>query len=150
LRRIRRKRSNPFKLAVLPALALAACGALATLAVADEPRPAAAGAALDFSDFDDILMQSMEDTVKALEPRIGAKDVAAATEDAEFLREGLQWAESYFVSKGVADAAALAKEGQEHAANVVKALAANDFDAAAAAARNVSKTCRSCHDAYRP
>src|SRR5262249_6861391 len=82
LERIRRMRSYSLKLLTLPALGLLACGALATLAVADEPAKAAAGAALDFSDFDDILMQSMEDTVKALEPRIGAKDVAAATEDA--------------------------------------------------------------------
>jgi hypothetical protein len=111
----------------------------------------AARAELDFSDFDDLLMQTMEDTLKALEPHIGGQDVAAATEDAQVLREGLQWAETYFTTKGGADdAVALAKEGQQHAAAVVSSLAQNDFAAAAAAARSVAKTCRTCHDAYRP
>jgi hypothetical protein len=123
----------------------AVLAALATLGAG------AARAELDFSDFDTLLMQTMEDTLKALEPNIGGKDVAAATEDAEVLREGLQWAESYFAAKGgTDDAVAIAKEGQAHAATVVKSLAAGDFDAAAAAARGVAKSCRACHDAYRP
>ena len=110
-----------------------------------------ARAELDFSDFDDFLMQSMERTLKALEPRIRAHDIAAATDDAESLREGLQWAEQYFTRKGSADdAVTLAKQGQELAATVVRSLAAKDFDGAATAARGVAKTCRSCHDAYRP
>jgi hypothetical protein len=124
--------------------ALVAFGALVLLTAG------AARAELDFSDFDDFLMQEMEDALKALEPHIGTKDVAAAAEDVEVLREGLQWAETYFSTKGVEDAIALAKQGQEHAAAVAKSLAAGDLDAAAAAARSVAKTCRSCHDAYRP
>ena len=76
--------------------------------------------------------------------------VAVATRLADFLRDGLQWVESYFAAKGVTDAVGIAKEGQQHVALVAKALAANAFAAAASAARAVSKTCRTCHDAYRP
>jgi hypothetical protein len=131
----------------LPGFSLSARATLGALSAAG----GAARAELDFSDFDTLLMQSMEDTIKALEPRIGNKDVAAATEDAEFLREGLQWAESYFAAKGGADdAVAFAKEGQQHAAKVTTSLAAGDFAAAAAAARGVAKSCRTCHDVYRP
>jgi hypothetical protein len=126
-------------------------GALGALAVLTALGAGAARAEIDFSDFDTFLMQTMEDTLKALEPHIGGKNVAAATEDAQVLREGLQWAESYFAAKGGADdAVALAKEGQEHAAAVATALESGDFEAAAAAARGVAKTCRACHDAYRP
>jgi hypothetical protein len=133
-----------------PRLRALTYGALPALALAAALGAATVRAELDLSDFDDILMQDMEDTVKALEPHIGGKDVAAATDDAAFLREGLQWAESYFAAKGVDDAVAIAKEGQQHAANVTKALESGDFEGAAAAARAVAKTCRTCHDAYRP
>jgi hypothetical protein len=133
-------RANLLRLPVLSALGLVA-GLAAGVSHAE----------LDLTDFDDFVMQTMEDTLKALEPHIGAKDVTAATDDAEVLLEGLQWAETYFAAKsGVDDAVAIAKQGQEHAANVAKSLAARDFAAAAAAARSVAKTCRTCHDAYRP
>jgi cytochrome c556 len=36
------------------------------------------------------------------------------------------------------------------AQTVRTALAANDFDAAAEAARGVAESCRACHDVYRP
>jgi hypothetical protein len=124
---------------------------LTTIGAALAIAAALAHAELDFSDFDDVLMQDMEHAVKALEPHIGAHDAAAATHDAELIRDGLQWAERYFAGKsGTDDAVAWAKEGQAHAAEVVSSLSAHDFQTAAAAARGLAKTCRTCHDAYRP
>lgn len=111
---------------------------------------AVAMAAVDVSGIDTFLMQDMEQAVKELEPLIGARDTAGATETATFLSEGLQWTEDYFAAQQADDAAALAREGRERAAAVLAALAAADFSAAADAARGVSRACRSCHDAYRP
>jgi ABC-type ATPase with predicted acetyltransferase domain len=107
-------------------------------------------AEIDLTEFDTLLMQDMDETVKDLEPLIGAKNAAGATEAVVFLGQGLEWTEQYFLSKDVADGAKLARTGKERALAVQKALAANDFAAAAEAAREVAKSCRACHDVYRP
>ena len=60
----------------------------------------AAAADLDLSDFDTLLMQDMDAAIKDLEPLLGAKDAGAATATAEFLRDGLEWTERYFETKG--------------------------------------------------
>ena len=123
-------------------LALAAATAASAFAVF--------AAEIDLKDFDTLLMQDMDETVKDLEPLIGAKNAAGATEAVVFLGQGLEWTEQYFLAKSVADGAKLARTGKERALAVQKALAANDFAAAAAAAREVAKSCRACHDVYRP
>jgi hypothetical protein len=109
-----------------------------------------AAAELDLSDFDTLLMQDMDATVKDLEPLIGGRNAAAATEAVTFLEEGLAWTASYFAAKGVPDAEQLAREGKQRALAARTAIAGGDFKAAAAAAREVAKSCRACHDAYRP
>jgi hypothetical protein len=110
-----------------------------------------AWADIDLSDFDDELMQNMDDAIKALDSSIATRDVPAATADAQFIVEGLKWTESYFAKKGnVADAVQLATQGHEFAATVATASAQNDFDAAFTAYRSLVKTCRSCHEAYKP
>jgi cytochrome c556 len=114
----------------------------------------AAGAALadiDLQDFDDDLMRDMDTAIKDLEPVIGAKNTAAATQDAELLRDGFKQTEDYFVKKGGAsDAVDFARHSEELTATVLKSIAANDFDAAGNAARTLSKSCRTCHDVYKP
>ena len=127
---------------LIPTLISAGVTAAATLA--------GFAAEIDLTDFDTLLMQDMDETVKDLEPLIGAKNAAGATEAVVFLGQGLEWTEQYFLSKSVADAAKLARTGKERALAVQKALAANDFAAAAEAAREVAKSCRACHDVYRP
>ena len=123
-------------------LALGAATAAAAFAVF--------AAEIDLKDFDTLLMQDMDETVKDLEPLIGAKNAPGATEAVVFLGQGLEWTEQYFLAKSVADGAKLARTGKERALAVQKALAANDFAAAAEAAREVAKSCRACHDVYRP
>jgi len=108
-------------------------------------------AELDLSDFDDDLMRTMDDTNKYLEPDINAKNINNAREGIEVIRQGLKWTEDYFAHKGgVEDGVKLAQEGQAHAQAIVGALDKNDFNAAAASARALTKNCRSCHDLYKP
>ena len=108
-------------------------------------------ASVDLSDFDDDLMRSMDDAVKTLDTSIGSKDAQAVATDARFIVEGLKWTEGYFSRKGNADdAVKLAAEGHGFAAAIETASSQNDFDAAFTAYRSLVKTCRSCHDAYKP
>ncbi len=123
---------------------------LTTTAVTVAAAAALLAAEVDLTDFDTLLMNDMDGTVKQLEPLIGGRNSAAATEAAVFLEEGFDWTEQYFSAKGVADGAKLARDGKQRAQAVRTALAANDFKAAAAAARDVAKSCRACHEVYRP
>ncbi|MDB6062207.1 MAG: hypothetical protein JWM78_2310 [Verrucomicrobiaceae bacterium] len=108
-------------------------------------------AEIDLSDFDDDVMRTMDDTNKFLEPDITAKNVKNATEGVEILRQGLKWTEEYFVHKGnTDDAVKLAQEGQQHITAILASMSANDFDKAAASARDLTKNCRACHDLYKP
>jgi hypothetical protein len=106
---------------------------------------------IDFSDFDDELMRSMDDAIKELDSNVGGQDAKASLANTEVLRDGLEWAEKYFVAKPEAPlGAGLAREGQEHLALLVKSIEAGDFDAASNGVRSVVKTCKGCHDAYKP
>lgn len=121
-------------------LATFGCAAAATLFAAE----------IDLAEFDTLLMQDLDATVKELEPLIGGRDVAAASEAVVFLRDGLAWTEDYFATREVADGAAFARDGKDQAAAVLRALEAGDFTAATEGARAVAKSCRTCHDVYRP
>jgi len=112
---------------------------------------ALAFASIDLSDFDDDLMRNMDDAVKSLDASIASKDGPAATADAQFIVEGLKWTQSYFTSKGnVEDAVKFATQGHEFAATVADSVAKSDYDTAFTAYRSLVKTCRSCHDIYKP
>jgi cytochrome c556 len=106
---------------------------------------------IDLKDFDDDLMRDMDTAIKDLEPVIGAKNAAAAAGDAELLRDGFKQTGDYFAKKGGAgDAVDFAHHSEDLTAAVLKSIAANDFDAAGNAARALSKSCRACHDVYKP
>ena len=112
---------------------------------------AVAFAAIDLSDFDDDLMQDMDDAIKDLEPVIAGKSIDAARADAETLQNGLKWTEDYFAAKGSApDAVKFAQEGQGLTASILKSLAAGYFESSLDNARKLAKTCRTCHDVYKP
>jgi hypothetical protein len=112
---------------------------------------ALAAANIDLTDFNDDVMKNMDDTVKSLDSDIATHDSKSAQADANTIREGLHWAEGYFTRKGnVEDAVQLARQGEELAASIGKSTAANDFDAALASYDSLVKTCRRCHDAYKP
>lgn len=112
---------------------------------------ALAAASLDLSDFNDDIMKDMDDRVKALDSNISAGDAKSAASDAQSIREGLHRTEEYFTKKGsVEDAVKLAKRGEDLADSVSKSVSANDFDAALTSYDLLVKTCRVCHDAYKP
>jgi hypothetical protein len=106
---------------------------------------------IDYSDFDDDLMQSMDDAIKELDSNVGGQDAKASLANAAVLGEGLAWAEKYFAAKPEAPrGAGLAREGQEHLVALVQALEAGNFDAASNGVRAVVRTCKACHEAYKP
>jgi hypothetical protein len=108
-------------------------------------------AELDFSDFDDSLMRGMDDAIKELDSNVAGKDAKASLANADVLREGLAWAEKYFVAKPEAPlGAGFAREGQEHLGSVIRSLEAGDFDAASGGVRGVVRSCKACHEAYKP
>lgn len=108
-------------------------------------------AAIDLSDFNDDVMRAMDDSIKDLEPSLGAGNTEAAKNDLEVLVEAYQWTEDYFVKKGnTADAVKIAQQGKLLVAAVDKAMVANNLTAAATAARDTAKNCKSCHDLYKP
>ena len=108
-------------------------------------------AEIDFSDFDDDLMRSMDDAVKELDSNVSGQDAKASLTNAVVLQEGFAWAEKYFAAKPEAPlGAGYAREGSEHLAELVKALEAGNFDAATGNVRGVVRSCKACHEAYKP
>ena len=108
-------------------------------------------AEIDFSDFDDDLMRSMDDAIKELDSNVGGQDAKASLANVAVLQEGLVWAEKYFVNKPEAPlGAGYAREGKEHLAALTQSLEAGNFDAATGNVRAVVKTCKACHEAYKP
>jgi hypothetical protein len=106
---------------------------------------------IDYSDFDDDLMQSMDEAIKELDSNVGGQDAKASLANAEVIRDGLTWAEKYFAAKPEAPrGAGLAREGQQHLALVVKSIEAGDFEAASNGVRSVVRSCKACHEAYKP
>ena len=111
----------------------------------------AAAADIDFSDFDDTLMRSMDDAIKDLDSNLGGQDATASLANTQVLSEGLAWAEKYFANKPEAPlGAGYAREGKEHLAALTQSLEAGNFDAASNNVRAVVRTCKSCHEAYKP
>jgi hypothetical protein len=112
---------------------------------------AVAASNIDLTDFDDDVMKNMDDTVKSLDSDLATHDPKAAQTDAGAIREGLHRAEEYFARKGnVDDAVQLAKQGEEFAINIAKSAGSSDFEAALNTYDALVKTCRRCHDVYKP
>lgn len=110
-----------------------------------------AAAEIDFSDFDDTLMRSMDDAIKDLDSNLGGQDATASLSNTQVLSEGLAWAEKYFAGKQEAPlGAGYAREGQQHLRTVVQSIEARDFDAASNNLRSVVRSCKTCHEAYKP
>jgi len=82
---------------------------------------------------------------------IARRDSKGAADDARALQATFALVEIFWAKRGDgADAVALAKEGQDRAADVEKAAGNNDFDRAATAAIKVAETCTPCHRVHRP
>ena len=110
----------------------------------------AAGISWAEAELDTDLMQAIEDTNKSLSSNISLKDANAATSDAQELTQMFDKVEGFFVKKGGAENAVdLAKKSRDLAQEIVKSVAANNFDAATDSATTLSRTCRTCHTFYK-
>jgi hypothetical protein len=106
---------------------------------------------LDLKDYDDDLMHDIDRAIKYFEPDISGQNADAARDDAAELRRGFTYTQDYFTKKGnTQDAVDISRKGLEALDVVLKDIEAQNFDAAAEAAREVSQACRSCHDTYKP
>jgi hypothetical protein len=102
------------------------------------------------SGLDTDLMQTIEDTNKSLSSNIATRDVKGATSDAKELTEMFAKVENHFVQKGGADNAVdLARKSKGLSSDIVKFVAANNFDSATESATTLSRTCRTCHTFYK-
>ena len=115
------------------------------------PLFAAGTVNLDLSDFDDDVMRGMDDTMKSLDTGIATKDAQSVARDSQSLLKGLAYAQDYFAKKGgLKDALQWSREGQELAEAIGKSAQAGDFDTSLNKYDVLVKTCRACHDVYKP
>ena len=80
---------------------------------------------------------------------IAAKDGPGTAADAKAMEASFKQIEDYWSKKGAADAVGFAKQARTGSADVAKAAAAGDFDAANTALAQVGGACGGCHMAHR-
>ena len=131
--------------------AIVVLGALSIAFGMAGPLVAAGTVSLDLSDFNDDVMRDMDDTMKRLDSDIATRGATSVAADAQSIRDGLKWAQDYFTKKGnVEDAVNWARQGQDLADAVAKSARSSDFDTSLNTYDSLVKTCRACHDAYKP
>jgi len=101
-------------------------------------------------DVDADLMRGVDDTAKSLDSNVAQKDAKAAAADARSLVETFAQVESHYGAKPeTADAVGFAHHTQDLAAQALKAIEANDFDAAGEAVNQLTRSCKTCHEVYK-
>lgn len=80
---------------------------------------------------------------------IAAKDKGTVETEAKAMESSFKQIEAYWSKKGAADATGFAKQAVTASADIAKAGAAGDFDAANAAMGTLGMTCGGCHMAHR-
>ena len=101
-------------------------------------------------DVDADLMRGIDDTAKSLDSDVAQKDAKAALADARSLVETFARVQSHYGQKpDTADAAGFARHTQELAAQALKAIEAQDFDAAGDSVAQLTRSCKACHEVYK-
>ena len=101
-------------------------------------------------DVDADLMRGVDDTAKSLDSNVAQKDAKAAAADARSLVETFAQVEAHYGAKPeTADAVGFAHHTQDLAAQALKAIEANDFDAAGEAVNQLTRSCKTCHEVYK-
>jgi 3,4-dihydroxy-2-butanone 4-phosphate synthase len=99
----------------------------------------------------DAWMRTIDEKNQSVQRNIAAKDAQAASDDARTMQEAFRLVEGFWKQRGHAeDAVELAQKAEERAAEVVKSIAAKDFEAASAQSIKIAETCTACHRLYRP
>lgn len=94
-------------------------------------------------------MREAEETLHNLDSRISLQD-RKALDDAKELARYFQQVEGHFSAK--ADAAKgveFARKSREHAAAIVKAVEAEDYDKAQDRLSDLTRSCKTCHEVYK-
>jgi len=130
---------------------IAVLGALSIAVGLTGPLGAAVTGSLDLSDFNDDVMRDMDDAMKRLDSDIAMRDAKAVASDSASIREALGYAQEYFTKKGNAeDAVRWAKQGRDLIEAVTNTVQAGDFETSLSRYDSLVKTCRACHDVYKP
>jgi len=100
----------------------------------------------------DSYVKNMKDTNAAsssLRKNVEAKDYEAVAKDAATLKTLFGNTEAFWTERKADDAVKVAKEGAKAAGELETAAKAKNEEGVAAAAKTVSGTCKTCHDAHR-
>jgi len=99
----------------------------------------------------DAWMRTIDEKNQSVQRNIAAKDAQAAADDARTMQDTFRLVEGFWKQRGHAeDAVDLSRKAADRAADVVKSIAAKDFDAASAQSIKIAETCTACHRLYRP
>ena len=111
----------------------------------------AASAATDADlDVDADLMRSVEDTTKGLDSDVALKDAKDAASLARELVQTFARIEAHYArTPDTADAVGFARRTRELAAQSLKAIESQDFDAAANLVNDLTHSCKTCHNVYK-
>jgi hypothetical protein len=106
------------------------------------------------SEFDMDLMQNIEDTNDSLASHIALGEEKGALEDAKALDELFAVVEEHYTKKvaagqDFAEAVDLSKKSLKFSNEIKTFVEQKDFDSAANTATDLSRTCKSCHKAYK-
>jgi hypothetical protein len=102
-------------------------------------------------DFEE-LMETIDTNSHNLQDNITNKNAEGTVALAKDIQNGFKLVEGYFEKRGnAADAVTDAKRYEDMAAEIIKFVETNDFDAASNKAIEISKACdTACHDTYKP
>ena len=101
-------------------------------------------------EIDTDLMQTVEDTNKSLASNIALQHAKEASSDAKELAAMFAQIEAFYVRKGnTEDAVGLSQKSRTLTADILRSVAAKDFDAATNSATTLARTCKACHNFYK-
>jgi hypothetical protein len=98
-----------------------------------------------------VWMRAIDNKTVSVQKHIAAGRTPDAVADAQALQKLYADMAAYFERDyPAADAAALSRDGERHAAAIPAHLAQGDVAAAVQAARAIALACNDCHDPYKP
>jgi hypothetical protein len=96
------------------------------------------------------MMRNIEDTIKSLDSNVSLRIGKAALVDAKELGALFVRIEAYYASRSDAPHAVdLSRKSHLLAAQVVKAVEAQDFDTASDSVNEFVRACKACHELYK-
>ena len=100
---------------------------------------------------DEDLMRSIDDAAKSVTSNIDLRRFSAAQTDAHDLQSLLKQVEAFYIARpDKPDALEFARTSLGLTDRIEQSAAARDFDAASLAAAQLARSCRACHDVYKP